>query len=37
MEELEYAMDLYDEQKKDKTKARVESDEDESYCPSPEV
>jgi hypothetical protein len=36
-EELEYAMDLYNEQKKDKTKACVESDEDESYRPSPEV
>ena len=37
MEELEYAMDFYDEQKKQKTKACVESDEDESYLPSPEV
>jgi hypothetical protein len=36
-EELEYAMDLYIEQQKDKTKACVESDEDESYRPSPEV
>ena len=37
MEELEYAMELFLEQEKDKTKAYVESDEDESYRPSPEV
>ncbi len=37
MEELEYAMDLYDEQKEKKTKACVESDDDETYRPSPEV
>jgi hypothetical protein len=36
-EELEYAMELFIEQQKDKTKASVESDEDESYRPSPEV
>jgi hypothetical protein len=36
-EELEYAMDFYIEQKQEKTKACVESDEDESYRPSPEV
>ncbi len=36
-EELEYAMELFLEQEKDKRKAYVESDEDESYHPSPEV
>ena len=39
-EELQYAMDFYYESKRQKQKARyvtVESDEDESYQPSPQV